>query len=69
MQDIGSGGALVAAGAKFAVAFPLVYHYLGGVRHFIWDSKPDLLTNVDVEKASYGLVGASVFISVVAVAL
>ena len=23
--------------AKFVVAFPLVYHYLGGVRHVIWD--------------------------------
>lgn len=23
--------------AKFAVAFPLVYHYLGGVRHLYWD--------------------------------
>ena len=23
--------------AKFAVAFPLVYHYLGGVRHVFWD--------------------------------
>ena len=27
---------------KAAVAFPLVYHYLGGLRHVIWD------------KASYG---------------
>ena len=69
MQDIGGSGALVAAGVKFSVAFPLVYHYLGGLRHFIWDAKPDLLTNIDVEKASYGLVGASVFISTVAVAL
>lgn len=23
--------------AKFAVAFPLVYHYLGGLRHLYWD--------------------------------
>lgn len=23
--------------AKFLVAFPLVYHYLGGLRHVIWD--------------------------------
>ena len=22
--------------AKFLVAFPLVYHYLGGLRHVIW---------------------------------
>ena len=69
MQSIGGSGAVVAAGAKFSVAFPLVYHYLGGLRHFVWDSKPDLLTNVDVEKASYGLVGASLVISTVAMAL
>jgi len=23
--------------AKFAVSFPLVYHYLGGIRHMYWD--------------------------------
>jgi hypothetical protein len=23
--------------AKFIVAYPLTYHYLGGVRHFVWD--------------------------------
>eukprot|EP00956_Cyclotella_meneghiniana_P039549 scaffold173911_cov69-Cyclotella_meneghiniana.AAC.1 len=69
MQDIGGSGALLAAGAKFSVAFPLVYHYLGGLRHFVWDNKPDLLTNVDVEKASYGLVGGSVVISTIAMVL
>merc|ERR1719267_432488 len=31
----------VAPLAKFVVAFPLVYHYLGGVRHVIWDNKPE----------------------------
>lgn len=23
--------------AKFAIAYPLTYHYLGGVRHIVWD--------------------------------
>ncbi|KAL3798813.1 hypothetical protein HJC23_004601 [Cyclotella cryptica] len=69
MQVIGESGALVAAGAKFSVAFPVVYHYLGGLRHLVWDAKPDLLTNVDVEKASYGLIGASVLVSTVATVL
>lgn len=27
----------IAVPAKFAVAFPLIYHYLGGIRHFYWD--------------------------------
>ena len=22
---------------KFAVAYTLLYHYLGGIRHFVWD--------------------------------
>jgi succinate dehydrogenase (ubiquinone) cytochrome b560 subunit len=63
-QDLGGAyGPLVAAGAKFSVAFPCVYHYLGAARHFAWDEKPELLTNIGVEKASYALYGASLFIS------
>lgn len=70
MSTIGSGavgGGLVVAGAKFAVAFPFVYHYLGGLRHLVWDNKPEMLTNIGVEKASYALLGASVLISGVAI--
>lgn len=48
---------------KFAVGFPLVYHYLGGVRHIIWDRNPDALTNEQVEKSSAILMGGSVAIS------
>ena len=59
----------VVAGAKFSVAFPFAYHYLGGFRHLIWDNKPEMLTNIGVEKASYVLVGASVLVSTVAVVL
>jgi succinate dehydrogenase (ubiquinone) cytochrome b560 subunit len=64
MSSIGSTpGIIVAPMAKFVVAFPLVYHYLGGLRHYIWDNNPDMLSNVDVEKASYVLVGTSVVLS------
>jgi succinate dehydrogenase (ubiquinone) cytochrome b560 subunit len=63
METIGSSGMLVAAGAKFAVSFPIVYHYFGAVRHFSWDYAPDYLNNVDVEKSSYALVGGSVVVS------
>lgn len=69
MSSIGSGaigGTAAMAGAKFAVAFPFAYHYLGGARHLIWDNSPEMLTNVDVEKASWTLVGASVVIGGVA---
>ena len=64
MQDIANAGPIIATGAKFSVAFPIVYHYLGGIRHLAWDSAPDMLTNVSVEKASYVLAGSSVGLSV-----
>lgn len=65
MQDIaGTGYPVVTAAAKFSVAFPCVYHYLGGVRHLMWDNFPDMLTNVDVKKASYALVGSSLLVSI-----
>jgi succinate dehydrogenase (ubiquinone) cytochrome b560 subunit len=63
MQVIGSSGAIVAGGAKFSVVFPLVYHYLGAIRHFMWDNKPEMLTNVDVQKSSYYLFGAATVVA------
>jgi succinate dehydrogenase (ubiquinone) cytochrome b560 subunit len=69
MSDIGNSGLVLSSGAKFAVAFPIMYHYLGGLRHLVWDNAPEMLTNVDVEKASYGLIGMSVLVSGVAVVL
>jgi succinate dehydrogenase (ubiquinone) cytochrome b560 subunit len=49
--------------AKVAVSFPLVYHYLGGIRHLYWDRFPDTLNNEDVEKLSYALAGSAAVIS------
>jgi succinate dehydrogenase (ubiquinone) cytochrome b560 subunit len=63
MQDIAAVGPVVCAGAKFCVAFPMVYHYLGGVRHVAWDHYPELLNNIGVEKASYVLAGSSLVLS------
>ena len=48
---------------KFAVAFPLVYHYLGGVRHIVWDRNPEALTNEQVEQSSAILLGGSAALS------
>jgi len=60
MQTIGQQGPLMAASAKFCVAFPVSYHYLGAVRHLLWDAKPELLTtNEEVEKSSYILFGGA----------
>jgi succinate dehydrogenase (ubiquinone) cytochrome b560 subunit len=63
LQWIGSQGPLIAASAKFTVAFPVVYHYLGALRHLYWDAVPDSLTNDQVAKASYYLFGATTVIS------
>lgn len=64
MQTIGSVDYLpVVMGAKFTVAFPIVYHYLGAIRHFAWDEKPEYLTNEQVEKSSLVLLGSSTLIS------
>eukprot|EP00558_Chaetoceros_sp_UNC1202_P012374 CAMPEP_0197239650 /NCGR_PEP_ID=MMETSP1429-20130617/6091_1 /TAXON_ID=49237 /ORGANISM="Chaetoceros sp., Strain UNC1202" /LENGTH=145 /DNA_ID=CAMNT_0042699105 /DNA_START=104 /DNA_END=541 /DNA_ORIENTATION=- len=63
MQDIVNTGPVITSVAKFSVAFPLVYHYLGGARHLAWDHFPDLLNTVSVQKASFVLAGSSVVIS------
>ena len=54
--------------AKAAVAFPLVYHYAGGLRHIIWDKqnignqsdKTSYLENEAVDRSSRILIAVSV---------
>lgn len=62
MSTIGSV-AVIGNLAKFSVAFPLVYHYLGGLRHLAWDRSPEMLENDKVEQSSQILIGTSVAIS------
>ncbi len=57
------GNSFVGPAAKFAVSFPLVYHYIGGVRHLVWDSNPELLTNDQVETSSWVVLVSSFFTS------
>ena len=45
---------------KGVVAFPFIYHTLGGVRHLIWDKYPNLLTISQVSKSSHILIGLSI---------
>ena len=55
---------LIGTVAKFGVAFPLSYHYLGGVRHLVWDRMPEqTLTNELVEQSSYALIGTAGILS------
>ncbi|CAM9773909.1 unnamed protein product, partial [Sphacelaria rigidula] len=57
MSTLGSSG--VGPAVKLAVSFPLVYHYLGAVRHTVWDYMPQTLQTEEVSKSSYALLGAS----------
>ena len=51
--------------AKFAVGFPLIYHYFGAVRHAVWDQLPETtLTSEMVTRASHLLLGSSIVLSV-----
>merc|ERR1712205_252708 len=51
---------------KFGVCFPLTYHYVAGIRHAVWDAKPESLTNDGVEKSTYAVVGSATAISALA---
>ena len=63
-----SAAPLLVFPAKAAIAFPLVYHYAGGLRHVIWDKhsignqadKTSLLENPSVDKSSRFIVGVSI---------
>lgn len=64
MSIIGST-AVAGQVAKFAVGFPLIYHYFGAVRHAVWDSMPETtLTSTAVANASHLLLGTSIITSV-----
>ena len=39
--------------------FPIIFHTLGGIRHFLWDFKPQLLSNSKVTKSSFILFGTT----------
>jgi succinate dehydrogenase cytochrome b556 subunit len=45
--------------AKFTVAFPLTYHYVAGIRHFVWDSTAKGFETAEMEQSSYVVFGVS----------
>eukprot|EP01006_Ploeotia_vitrea_P045496 TRINITY_DN66947_c6_g2_i2.p2 TRINITY_DN66947_c6_g2~~TRINITY_DN66947_c6_g2_i2.p2 ORF type:complete len:190 (+),score=88.98 TRINITY_DN66947_c6_g2_i2:37-570(+) len=49
--------------AKGLVAFPLVYHYVAGLRHLFWDETAKGLDLESVDKSSYAVIGASAFLT------
>jgi succinate dehydrogenase (ubiquinone) cytochrome b560 subunit len=64
MQTLGSQGFIVTSTTKFAVSFPLVFHYMGALRHFAWDYMPERLSNQEeVVKSSYYMFGGATAVS------
>lgn len=49
---------------NYTLITPSVYHTFGGMRHFIWNKYPSLLTNNKVAKSSYILFGATIGTSI-----
>jgi succinate dehydrogenase (ubiquinone) cytochrome b560 subunit len=50
---------LMGAPAKLAVGFPLMYHYLGGLRHIYWEKNPAGLATESIHQSSVVLAGAA----------
>ena len=61
LSSIGNSG--VGPLAKFCVAFPLTYHYVGGVRHLVWDFYPETVTNEKCATSSYAVGGVAIVVS------
>ena len=51
---------------NYSLILPSTYHTFGGLRHFIWDKYPKLLTNKSVPKSSYLLFGLTGISSILA---
>ena len=49
---------------NYSFIVPSTYHTLGGVRHFLFDKYPTLLTNQRVAQSSYFLFGATLGTSI-----
>ena len=45
---------------NYSILFPINFHTLGGIRHFIWDNNPKLLKNISVNNSSYFLIFSSI---------
>mmetsp|Transcript_28517 Transcript_28517/g.91345 ORF Transcript_28517/g.91345 Transcript_28517/m.91345 type:complete len:169 (+) Transcript_28517:60-566(+) len=64
VQAIADSGA--APLAKFAVSWPLAYHFCGACRHAVWDLKGYGFTNAMMLQSSYAVMGASLAIAFLA---
>lgn len=49
-----------------SLSFPISYHTLGALRHFLWDKYPSFLTNRVGKISSYAILGSSLIFTSVA---
>lgn len=50
---------------NYGLIFPFTYHTFGGIRHMLWDMKPNLLQNKAVARSSYLLLGSSLITTII----
>jgi len=67
MYAVGASG--VAPLAKFAVAFPISFHTVGGLRHMYWERYPENLSPETQRQASLIVIGSSTALAAVAALL
>ena len=67
MMSLGNSG--LGPVLKFGVAFPLVYHYICGIRHVVWDKYVMGFNNDAMDQSSLLVAGSTLAICGVAAAL
>jgi succinate dehydrogenase/fumarate reductase cytochrome b subunit len=63
------GNSAIGPVLKFGVAFPLVYHYIAGIRHVVWDKYVMGFNNDAMHQSSLLVGGSSLALSAVAAIL
>ena len=55
VQDVAGSHPPFVPAAKFALAWPLTYHWLGNIRHIVWDMTVKGFNNQTMLHTSYGI--------------
>lgn len=50
---------------NYSVIIPSTYHTLGGIRHYIWDKNPKMITNKLGHRSSLALFGLSLTLPII----
>lgn len=63
VQDVAASHPELVPAVKFAVAWPLMYHWLGNIRHIVWDKTVKGFNNQTMLHTSYGIYAMTTMIS------